>query len=319
MRMINPRTPPQLTPERMAMAEYFYQNDPYHHHVVIHNGMKFDDILGPKSKYTGVSIQYSWSAAHQRTLEWLNKSDAAGKPWAVANDEQNPADMGVPPDPGYQGHSGEGIQGGKPYTMHDVRKSCLWGVLMAGGWGVEYYFGYKLPQSDLNCQDYRSRDRSWDYCRIALEFFPGNHIRFWEMKNADALVGNPKNDNSKYCLAKAGEIYLVYLPNGGLAELDLSGASRKFTVKWFNPRAGGALLDGAVKSVTGGSSVSLGNPPTDFDLRHKWCKNRQLVTIFWVKKSNNRTGFPSITFCCKITTFSSNVKVFTPVFLTIYS
>ena len=256
-------TPPQLTPQRLAMAEYFYQNDPYHHHVVIHNGMAFDDLLGPKSKYTGVSIQYSWSAAHQKTLEWLKKSDAAGKPWAVANDEQNPADMGVPPDPGYQGHSGEGIQAGKPYTMHDVRKSCLWGTLLAGGWGVEYYFGYKLPQSDLDCQDYRSRDKSWDYCRIALEFFPANRIPFWEMKNANALISNSKNDNSKYCFAKAGELYLVYLPNGGTTELDLSGASGKFAVQWFNPRTGGATQDGSVKSVTGGGVVALGNPPTD--------------------------------------------------------
>ena len=98
-----PITPNQLTPQRLAMAEYFYANDPYHHHVVIHNGMPFDDILGPKSKYTGVSMQYPWNLAHQQTLHWLNKSDAAGKPWAVANDEQNPADVGVPPDPGYQG------------------------------------------------------------------------------------------------------------------------------------------------------------------------------------------------------------------------
>jgi hypothetical protein len=258
-----PPTPPQLTPQRLAMAEYFYQNDPYHHHVVIHNGMAFDDLLGPKSKYTGVSIQYSWSAAQQQTLNWLKKSDAAGKPWAVANDEQNPADMGVPPDPGYQGHSGQGIQAEKPYTMHDVRKSCLWGTLLAGGWGVEYYFGYKLPQNDLDCQDYRSRDKSWGYCRIALEFFRGNKIPFWEMKNADALVGNPKNDNSKYCFAKAGELYLVFLRDGGTTELDLTGASGSFTLKWFNPRTGDALRDGSVKSIGGGAKVSLGQPPAD--------------------------------------------------------
>ena len=256
-------TPPQRTPQRLAMAEYFYQSDPYRHHVVIHNGMKFDDLLGPQSKYTGVSIQYPWNAAHQRTLEWLNKSDTAGKPWAVANDEQNPADMGVPPDPGYQGHSGEGMQGGKPYTMHDVRKSCLWGVLLAGGWGVEYYFGYKLPQHDLDCQDYRSRDKTWDYCRIALDFFRDNRVPFWEMKNVNALIGNEKDDNSKYCLAKPGELYLVYLPKGGTTELDLSAATGSFTVKWFNPRAGGALQDGSVKSVSGGGKAALGAPPAD--------------------------------------------------------
>jgi hypothetical protein len=257
-------TPPQLTPQRLAMAEYFHRNDPYHHHVVIHNGrMAFDDLLGPKSKYTGVSIQYSWSAAHQKTLEWLKKSAGAGKPWAVANDEQNPAEMGVPPDPGYQGHSGEGIQDGKPYTLHDVRKSCLWGTLLAGGWGVEYYFGYKLPQSDLSCQDYRSRDQSWDYCRIALDFFPANRIPFWEMQNANALVGNAANTNDKYCLAKAGEVYVAFLANGGTTDLDLSGAKGTFTVQWFNPRTGGKLADGSVKSVAGSGRVSLGNPPAD--------------------------------------------------------
>jgi len=259
-----PPTPPQLTPQRLAMAQYFYQNDPYHHLVVIHNGMPFDDILGPKSKYTGVSIQYSWSAAHQQTLNWLNKSDAAGKPWAVANDEQNPADMGVPPDPGYKGHSGEGAnQDGSKYTMHDVRKATLWGNLLAGGWGVEYYFGYKLPESDLSCQDYRSRHQSWGFGRIAREFFPANKIPFWEMKNADALVGNPNHDNSKYCFAKVGEVYLVYLPSGGTTDLDLLGASGNLAVKWFNPRTGGALQEGSVRTVQGGGKASLGNPPAE--------------------------------------------------------
>lgn len=259
----NPPTPPQLTPQRLAMAEYFYQNDPYHHHVVIHNGMKFDDLLGPQSKYTGVSIQYPWNAAHQRTLEWLDKSDAAGKPWAVANDEQNPADMGVPPDPGYQGHSGEGIQGGKPYTMHDVRKSTLWGVLMAGGWGVEYYFGYKLPQNDLVCEDYRSRDKSWDYCRIALQFFRRNRIPFWEMKNADGLIGNVKNDNSKYCLAGDAGVYVIYLPEGGTTNLDLGESPNVFSVSWYNPRVGGALQDGSTARIVGPGNQSIGNPPSD--------------------------------------------------------
>ena len=96
-----------------------------------------------------------------------------------------------------------------------------------------------------------------------MEFFRENKIPFWEMKNADALVGNPKNDNSKYCFAKAGEMYLVFLRDGGTTELDLAGASGSFTVKWFNPRTGGALRDGSVKSIGGGAKVSLGQPPAD--------------------------------------------------------
>jgi hypothetical protein len=258
-----PPTPPQLTPQRLAMAEYFHRHDPYRHHIVIHNGMKFDDLLGPASKYTGVSIQYSWSAAHQKTLEWLRKSAAAGKPWAVANDEQNPADMGVPPDPGYQGHSGEGLQAGKPYTMHDVRKNCLWGTVLAGGWGVEYYFGYKLPQSDLGCQDYRSRDKSWEYGRILLAFFREHKIPFWEMQNANALIGNHENDNAKYCFAKAGELYLVYLPNGGEASIDLAGAPGTFSLTWFNPREGGAPNAHGNATLHGGRTGTLTAPSAD--------------------------------------------------------
>lgn len=257
------KSPFQDTPGRLAMAEYFFQHDPYHHHVVIHNGRPFDDILGPASKYTGVSVQCSWSAAHRQVLHWLRESDQAGKAWVVANDEQNPADMGVPPDPGYQGHSGEGVQNGKPYTLHDVRKATLWGTILAGGAGVEYYFGYKLPQNDLVCEDFRSRDKTWDYCRIALDFFRQHEIPFWEMANADALVGNVNSDNSKYCLAKSGSLYLVYLPDGGTAEIDLSDAPGTFTVQWFDPRYGGPLQQGSVTKVQGGGKANLGTPPKD--------------------------------------------------------
>ena len=57
------------------------------------------------------------------------------------------------------------------YDEHAVRRQTLWGTLMGGGAGVEYYFGYQFVENDLVCEDWRSRDRSWDYCRIALEFF----------------------------------------------------------------------------------------------------------------------------------------------------
>jgi hypothetical protein len=257
------------SPEEIRdMARFLHETDPYRHPVVIHTFPNQQDqvyppLLGSRSELTGASLQNSWSQAHQRTLKWVTESAKAGKPWVVCNDEQNPAEMGVPPDPGYEGHSGEAVQGGKPYTLHDVRKLCLWGTLMAGGGGVEYYFGYQLPQNDLLCQDWRSRDRSWDCGRIALEFFRDQKIPFWDMQNTDALVGNVKNDNSKFCLAKAGELYLVYLPNGGTAELDLTAATGHFSVKWFNPRGGGALQDGSVPSVPGGGSARLGQPPVD--------------------------------------------------------
>lgn len=259
----------QSADQQRAMAQYIHDTDPYRHLIVIHTFPNqqdaiYPELLGDKSVLTGASLQNGWNQAHQRTLKWVSESAKAGKPWVVANDEQNSAELGVPPDPGYEGFDGKAVgKDGKPYTLHDIRKLCLWGTLMAGGAGVEYYFGYKLPQNDLVCEDWRSRDKSWDYCRMALEFFPVNKIPFWEMANANALVGNAENQNTKFCFAKPGEIYLVHLPNGGSAELDIATARGQFSVKWFNPRAGGALQDGSVKSAGGGSHVSLGEPPCD--------------------------------------------------------
>jgi len=260
----NTQTPAQ----QRAEIDYVAKLDPYSHLRVIHTfpGQQdkvYTELLGDRSLLTGASLQNEWDHAHQRTLQWVTESAKAGQPWVVANDEQGSAAEGVPPDPGYEGFSGKTGAGEKAYGLNEVRKYTLWGTLMAGGQGVEYYFGYKLAQNDLICEDYRSRDRSWDYCRVALEFFPANKIPIQDMKNANALIGNTKNDNSKYCFAKAGELYLVYLPKGGTTGLDLAGASGNFTVKWFNPRTGGALQNGSVKSVPGGSSVALGQPPAD--------------------------------------------------------
>ncbi|MEM7600787.1 MAG: hypothetical protein AAF357_05170, partial [Verrucomicrobiota bacterium] len=159
----------------------------------------------------------SWKQVHQLTAKWLRESKAAGKQWVVANDEQNPADLGVPPDPGYKGFDGIALnkEGKSGYDLHDIRRETLWGNLMAGGAGVEYYFGYRLLENDLVCEDFRSRDQSWDFCRIALEFFHENDIPFWEMEPNDALVGNPEGKSGlPWCLSKESECYVVFVPKG---------------------------------------------------------------------------------------------------------
>ena len=132
---------------------------------------------------------------------------------------------------------------------------------MGGGAGCEYYFGYQFAENDLVCEDWRSRDQSWDYCRIAIEFFHDNAIPFWEMANLDRLVGNPDHDISKFCFAKEGHTYLVYLPNGGRTALDLSGTTGTYAAQWFNPRTGGPLVASTVPRVTGGKHADLGMPP----------------------------------------------------------
>jgi len=255
----------QTTVQHRAMIQYIHDVDPYDHHVVLHTFPNLQEeiyqpLLG-QSYLTGLSLQNAWNATHQQTARWVRGSAAAGVPWVVANDEQGSASTGVPPDPGYQGFKGVDNQGNPVQSLHDIRKLTLWGNLMAGGAGVEYYFGYVLPDNDLTMESFRSRDKSWDYARIALTFFRTERIPFWEMSGADQLVGNPTNDNSVFGFAKAGEIYLVYLPNGGTADLDLTGVAGQFTVSWFDPRNGGALKKGSAATVAGGKKVALGAAP----------------------------------------------------------
>ena len=252
----------QSPEEVRAMAKFIREVDPYDHHIVIHTYPNQQDkvyppLLGDQSELTGASLQNPWNVVHQRTLKWLRESEKAGKQWVVANDEQNPADLGVPPDPGYQGHSGWAEKDGKRYNLHDIRRDTLWGNLMAGGAGVEYYFGYKLPENDLKLEDFRSRDRTWEFCASALEIFRNSGLPFWEMASGDELVGNPENKNGlPWCLAKKGEDYLVYAPEGiDSVFLDLSGVEGTFQSETFDP-LGEAEPKGG-RQIQGGGRVEL--------------------------------------------------------------
>ncbi len=242
--------------EQMAMAEYLDSIDAYGHNIVLHTYPDQQDrVYEPwvgKSPLTGLSLQNMWDQVHKRTLLWVRKSKESGRPWIVANDEQGQADQGVPPDPGYAGFEGTvTMKNGETYDLHDIRKKTLWGNLMAGGAGVMYYFGYKLPENDLKCEDLRSRDRSWDYCRIANEFLVANEIPIDQMQNMNALVGNADDGYGPLCLAKSGIIYLVYLPEGGNVTLDLSTETVDFEAFWFDPENGGELVPTDVATQRG--------------------------------------------------------------------
>jgi hypothetical protein len=81
------------------------------------------------------------------------------------------------------------------------------------------------------------------------------------MASRDDLVSGEDD----YCLCKPGAIYVVYLKNGGKAELDLAKAEGLFEVQWYDPRNGGPLQTRTVRAVRGGSTCSLGRPPKDPD------------------------------------------------------
>lgn len=228
----------QTTKQQMDMANYIRAFDPYDHHLVVHTYPNQQDkiynaLLGAEA-FTGVSLQNSnLKDVHWQTVKWHRASVKAKHPWCVAFDEPGDAQVGMPPDPDYPGMP-------KDYdgpSIDDTRKWVLWGNLLGGGWGVEYYFGYKLPQNDLVCEDWRSRDQSWDYAKIALDFFRDQKIPFDQMTPNPEAVGNPEKGNQTYCLS-GKRIHVLAFPDGGSCKLILPEGKTARTIQWFNPRNG---------------------------------------------------------------------------------
>ena len=124
--------------QHKGFSDWFKALDPYKHIVVVHTTGRgqskvYDPLLGYPT-FDGVSLQTNATKVFADTLNWVQKSKAAGRTWIVSNDEQGPASLGVAPDSVDPEHN-------------DIRHYALWGNIMAGGAGVEYYFGMWIRRS----------------------------------------------------------------------------------------------------------------------------------------------------------------------------
>ncbi|MEO1514373.1 MAG: DUF5060 domain-containing protein [Bacteroidota bacterium] len=236
--------------QRFAMIRYLKDHDPYKHPIVIHtlpDQNERNEILGPLEKFDrldGISLQVSNRyLVHRDVLELVERSQKSGRPWVVTMDE-----IGM-------WHTGTMADINNP--RHDtLRQEVLWGALMAGAGGVEWYFGWIQPPHDLNAEDWRSRNNMWEQTAHALDFF--HSLPFYEMQSADQLL----DQSDAYCFRKAGEVYVVYLKKGRTVVLDLEEASGSFDLQWYDPYEGGALQSSDVRQVQGGQKCALGQPPS---------------------------------------------------------
>lgn len=234
--------------------------DPYRRPIVVHAQPTqkkdlFTGLLGDPN-FDGPSLQHP---NHEEVIHWIEASENAGQPWFVCLDESSHADpLPAKRNPGF---GAVGVAPDQFEPNHDgARTRDLWGTLMAGGAGVEWYFGYQYPHNDTSVQDWRTRERMWMFTRYALEFFATLPIA--EMRNADSLV-----PAGTFAFAKLGEAYAIYLPQGGTATLDLREVSGNFRIRWFNPRTGQATLG---TDVTAGTIVSLKSPIESQEHGESW-------------------------------------------------
>jgi hypothetical protein len=245
-----PYKKPNTTRQRKAFAGYIRRLDPYDHHIVVHNWPGDEEALfGPllgNVNIEGVSLQEDRDY-YQEVSRWVNRSAAAGRKWIVAIDEPLGWEFGLRPD----------VQD----PDHDAaRKEVLWPCLFAGGAGVNWYFGWQnnAPTSDLSNEDWRSREAMWVQTKVALDFLK-TYLPFDRMKAANDLTAAPDT----LVWAQADKVYAVYMKTAGDVKLSLPQGA--YSVGWYDPRTGGNLQTGSVRTVTGGQIVSLGNPPKGAD------------------------------------------------------
>ena len=234
--------------QRKAFCKYIRDIDPYDHPIVCHTYPgRYDEVYTPLlgfPDFEGVSLQTN--DTHQQTVKWLEASKAAGRQWFVCLDEIGPAHTGVKPD-------------NDDYAHDEVRTKHLWPNLMAGGAGIEWYFGYRFAHNDLNCESWRSRDHMWDLTRYAVQFL--RDLPFPRMNRHDELTSGENH----YCLAEPGSVYAIYLPSGGTTDLDLGPATEPFRIRWFDPRKGGPLQIGTLAMTAGPGVVNIGQSALDSD------------------------------------------------------
>jgi hypothetical protein len=264
-----------------AQTRYVRSMDPYNHALVLHTfptqQERYRPLLGEASALNALSLQGMFSNFRDirpETIKWLAESKAAGKQWVIGYDEQGGAQGGAPVDADYPADklpSKRDIE-----IPHELfRRAALWNALMAGGYGLEAYYGYQTGCTDLNCEDHRTRASLWKDGTKATAFFDRYiGVDALNMSARDDLTGNPDD----YVFAELGKTYAIYiktdLPPGPSVpqerrvlgdvpiNLALYGQSGRYSVGWYDALKGGDLQKTAITEVAGGGQVNLGKPPT---------------------------------------------------------
>lgn len=238
--------------QRQAFARFLRDLDPYDHPITVHTFPDqkraiYSPLLGFDA-FEGPSMQVAEPKdVNDETRSWYKKSANAGRPWVITADEMGRPQTGAVPD------------SVDPERVR-LRHEGLWGNLMGGGGGIEWFFGTAHPHNDLDLEDFRSRAILWDHTRHALDFYH-RFLPFHEMAQCNGLINNGEG----WCFGKPGEIYAIYMKRRGPTELELGDATGSLHVRWYNPRTGGGLLPGTVTTIAGPGKADIGDPPGEHD------------------------------------------------------
>lgn len=239
-----------------AQMAYIKAIDPYDHPVTIQLGgagqsvswMK--DFMGyANNDVFSTQETLSPTAAFTAVQQRRNDSRASGVPVCVTNEEPQKIENNNLDTVGY------------PYG----RREKMWPWMMSGGNAFQWYIqkdggGHGLDQV---IEDFSVMKNAFNWSRYMRDFL--YRLPLLNGQSSMTLVTSTTGDD--FTLYKDGEIYGIYNTKSGTGmSLDLTGKTGSYTVKWYDPRNGGALQNGTVTTIAGGAKRDLGSAPNNTNM-----------------------------------------------------
>ena len=257
----------QNTEQRKAMASYLKKQSAFSHPVLLHTHSHDPDrenILTPLLGFKdidGLSLQVDKrKQVFQVVQRWKKASQEKEHDWLITMDEIGMWHTAALPDSLDSKHL-------------SLQRHALWGSLLAGAAGVEWYFGAKHPHNDLTSEDWRQREKLWELTEISKQFFE-LHLPYAQMT---ACSNKAMDDAEVYCSQQAHNLFVLYMQKGTSFNVQLPlgiGTSKIYDIYWFDPVQGGELQRGSKESVKNETFIYIGQPP----------KNHQTDWVIVLKK-----------------------------------
>jgi hypothetical protein len=161
---------------------------------------------------------------------------------------------------GYEYLRGHPTEKKQVHHTDKVRHSA-WRIVCAGGYFAAGFNGTIGHNDVWNRIDAPNRytfvvkdEGAAEQLGLLYDFF--TTLPFWRMQPFEAVSGD-----MAVALAEPGRVYVIYLPHGGAATVDLSDVDRALAVRWLNPRSGATTRG---PDTAGGAKCSF-QPPFDGD------------------------------------------------------
>ena len=207
-----------------ATGEFLREIDAYQHLATSHPA-SVDQPQDRSAAWFGMtSFQYWKRPLHAWMLQQRKLQSEAGRIVPQVNEEY-----------GYEDHYPKWAPYSPPAASADSNRRAAWEMTMAGGYqttGETAKRGTGIAPDTgggwVNGRGDETMKMLDGYMQI-MRFF--EKFQWWLTQPSDELV-----DNGAFCLSDPGNLYVIYLPNGGSVDVELELG--RYNAQWFNPRSG---------------------------------------------------------------------------------